>query len=187
MCSGGEGTRLSDPVQNHNDDGHESAARQLWLEIEALESRLRVVEESLHGIRAKFQHVISLARQLQPQSIGVAPNSLPPSSAGRPAEEAVAGASAPPPSGAAGNAHEEARRYARLLVAEIELYNPSAVAEGLEKNDLYARLKAHIDRSRRAYEQRFGGAGRPDYFDEAMVRVLAQGDPSRLGPEYPFH
>lgn len=78
--------------------------------------------------------------------------------------------------------HEEAKRFARLLVSEILLYNEQEIEEGRRSKDLYQRLKEDIERSRRMYEQRLSGklAGAPDYFREELVRVLANGDESAL-------
>ena len=47
-----------------------------------------------------------------------------------------------------------ARRYARLLVSEIKLYNESAVRLGRERRDLLTRLGAEIARAQRLYEER---------------------------------
>lgn len=79
--------------------------------------------------------------------------------------------------------HEEAKRFARLLVSEIRLYNEQAVQEGKANRDLYARLKEDIDRSREMYEQRIPAEVRAvaDYFYEELVRTLADGDPDALG------
>lgn len=85
------------------------------------------------------------------------------------------------------NVHIEARRFARLLVAEIRLYNEQAVEEGRRQRDLYFRLKTDIDRSREMYEKR----ARPevkqvaDYFHEELVQSLAGGDAGMLGLDYP--
>lgn len=83
--------------------------------------------------------------------------------------------------------HNAARRFARLLVSEIRLYNEQKVKEGCESNDLYDRLKEAIDRSREMYEKRVHGpvAERFDYFDYELVNNLAQGDESKLGSSYP--
>ncbi|QQS39847.1 MAG: hypothetical protein IPM63_10715 [Acidobacteriota bacterium] len=83
--------------------------------------------------------------------------------------------------------HNAARRFARLLVSEIKLYNEQKVKEGCEANDLYDRLKEAIDRSREMYEKRVHGpvAERFDYFNFELVNNLAQGDESKLGGSYP--
>jgi len=79
--------------------------------------------------------------------------------------------------------HEEARRFARLLVSEIRLYNEQAVVEGKQTHDIYQRLKEDIDRSREMYEQRVSAEVRADsnYFFEELVRILADGDADALG------
>jgi hypothetical protein len=81
--------------------------------------------------------------------------------------------------------HEDARRFARLLISELLLYNEDLVLLGRKRRDLYARLKEDIDRSRLAYEQRVprSVSAKIDYFREELVRTLAGGDPTALGPE----
>ena len=83
--------------------------------------------------------------------------------------------------------HRDAKRFARLLVSEIELYNKTKVADGRKNKDIYKRLKSDIDRSRHTYEKRFGKTlpRHFDYFHEELVRSLASSDPSLLGTDYP--
>jgi hypothetical protein len=83
--------------------------------------------------------------------------------------------------------HKDARRFARLLVSEIELYNKAKVADGRQHKDLYRRLKSDIDRSRQTFEKRFGKTlgSQFDYFDDELVKTLAANDRSALGSEYP--
>jgi hypothetical protein len=80
-----------------------------------------------------------------------------------------------PPVGAEGRG--EARRFARLLASEIKLYNEREVAEGRARGDLYARLRADIERGRRLYEERIPADLRSgaDYYYEELVDVLAGG------------
>jgi len=84
-------------------------------------------------------------------------------------------------------AHNDARRFARLLVSEIKLYNEQKVAEGRRGGDLYDRLKEDIDRSRQMYEKRVtpNVAARFDYFYDELVSTLAEGDQSKLGSDCP--
>ncbi len=79
--------------------------------------------------------------------------------------------------------HEEARRFARLLVSEVRLYNEQAVQTGKLARDIYGHLKEDIDRSREMYEQRVSAEVRADsnYFHDEMVRILADGDADALG------
>ena len=78
--------------------------------------------------------------------------------------------------------HEEAQRFARLLVSEIKLYNEVEVTLGRKNQDLYQRLKEDIERSRDTYNKRFPTlASTADYFHEQLVKILAEGDESALG------
>lgn len=83
--------------------------------------------------------------------------------------------------------HNDARRFARLLVSEIKLYNEQKVTEGRSQNDLYMRLREYIDRSREMYEKRVKPevAERYDYFHHELVNTLADGDAAKLGSAYP--
>ncbi|MGI8466948.1 MAG: hypothetical protein ACR2N3_00660 [Pyrinomonadaceae bacterium] len=83
--------------------------------------------------------------------------------------------------------HNDARRFARLLVSEIKLYNEQKVKEGREGNDLYERLREAIDRSREMYDKRVQPpvAAKFDYFHYELVNTLAEGDGNRLGESYP--
>jgi hypothetical protein len=83
--------------------------------------------------------------------------------------------------------HNDARRFARLLISEIKLYNEQKVAEGRVEHDLYDRLKEYIDRSREMYDKRVRPevAARYDYFHDELVTTLAEGDSSKLGANYP--
>jgi hypothetical protein len=78
---------------------------------------------------------------------------------------------------------EEARRFARLLISEIKLYNERAVMEGREGGNLYQRLREDIDRSRQMYNERIPEDVRnsSNFFYEEMVRILADGRPEALG------
>jgi len=83
--------------------------------------------------------------------------------------------------------HNDARRFARLLISEIKLYNEQKVAEGRSEHDLYDRLREYIDRSREMYDKRVKAevAARYDYFHGELVNTLAEGDESKLGSNYP--
>jgi hypothetical protein len=83
--------------------------------------------------------------------------------------------------------HNDARRFARLLVSEIKLYNEKKVQEGRQANDLYDRLREAIDRSREMYDKRVQPpvASKFDYFHYELVNALADGNAERLGSSYP--
>lgn len=82
--------------------------------------------------------------------------------------------------------HNDARRFARLLVSEIKLYNEQKVTEGREANDLYDRLREAIDRSREMYDKRVqpAVASKFDYFHYELVNSLAEGVEDKLGANY---
>ena len=105
---------------------------------------------------------------------------LPLRATARRAEAGGAHASSEP---AAGGSDEAARRYARLLVSEIRMYHEPSVDAGRRSGDLRSRLQGEIDRARRLYEERVPPAIRDkaDYFEQELVRTLADGDGSLLG------
>jgi hypothetical protein len=83
--------------------------------------------------------------------------------------------------------HNDARRFARLLVSEIKLYNEAKVTEGREAGNLYEQLKEAIDRSREMYDKRVQPtvASKFDYFHYEVVNSLADGKDATLGAGYP--
>ncbi|MEP6708151.1 MAG: hypothetical protein ABJC05_11565 [Pyrinomonadaceae bacterium] len=83
--------------------------------------------------------------------------------------------------------HNDARRFARLLVSEIKLYNEQKVKDGRSQSNIYDHLRDDIDRSRQMYDKRVAPpvAARYDYFHQELVNTLAEGDPSKLGVSYP--
>jgi hypothetical protein len=97
---------------------------------------------------------------------------------------------APPPPAAPAfspeeqKAHEDAKRFARLVVSEIKLYNEAKVNEGRRQKDIYERLKEDIERGRQMYTDRVPGPVREatNYFYDELVRILAGGDAGALGP-----
>lgn len=121
------------------------------------------------------------------------PPKAPPPAAAPPADERPSTQYIPPANlarGAAGGPqnddakkHDEARRFARLLVSEIKLYNESKVDQGRKNNDLYERLKEDIDRSRQMYDERISDDVRKvsNYFYDELVRILADGRAEALG------
>jgi len=104
--------------------------------------------------------------------------------------QAPAARPAPPPPAAPAmspedqKAHEDAKRFARLVVSEIKLYNEAKVNEGRRQKDIYERLKEDIERGRQMYTDRVAAPVRDatNYFYDELVRILAGGDASALGP-----
>jgi hypothetical protein len=80
-------------------------------------------------------------------------------------------------------AHDEAKRFARLLILEIKLYNEDKVMEGRKNKNLYFLLKEEIDRSREVFGERIGKEFRDSttYFEDELINILAGGDRSALG------
>jgi hypothetical protein len=117
-----------------------------------------------------------------PEPVRLAP--VPPVEPPRPAPIPVA---APHPPSEEEKLHTDAKRFARLLVTEIKLYNEQHVMEGRENRDIYVRLKRDIDRSREMYEKRVAPvvSRKVDYFHDEIVRILGDNDPFALGSDYP--
>jgi hypothetical protein len=78
---------------------------------------------------------------------------------------------------------QSAKRYARLLISEIKLYNEASVRAGREQRDLLKRLQPEVERARRLYEQRVPATlrARAQHFDHELVQTLAGGDALLLG------
>ena len=133
----------------------------------------------------------------QPRPAPVAPPTPPPPppaappmpDEGRPSTQFIPPAGITPRGLAAGpkdeeqKKHDEARRFARLLVSEIKLYNETKVDAGRKNKDLYERLKEDIDRSRQMYDERVPDEVRKssNYFYDELVRILADGQADALG------
>lgn len=81
----------------------------------------------------------------------------------------------------------KAQKYARVKVAQIQLYAADQVAAGRATRNLYGVLRAPIDEARAGFVEEFLTSSRriPDYLHSEMVRVLAENDEALLGPDYP--
>lgn len=92
---------------------------------------------------------------------------------------------AAPASNGEDEVRNKARRFAKLLVEEIKLYNQSKVSEGRATRDLYDRLKEDIDKSRATYDKRYGKTvADVDYFTQELVRILGDNDRSIFGANF---
>jgi hypothetical protein len=102
------------------------------------------------------------------------------------AAAASGGSSAPVLSGEDAEIHRKAQRFARLLMDEIKLYNQAKVSDGRKHKDLYDRLKEDIEKSRGTYLKRYGNtaAASGDYFNQELIRSLAEDDVSLLGSNF---
>ena len=126
-------------------------------------------------------------QQQQPPPV-VSPPPTPPAPAPRPAAARAPAPAAPPVRAMTPEqqkAHDDARRFARLVVSEIKLYNEAKVAEGRKTKDIYERLKEDVERGRQMYNDRVAADIRDatDYFQDELVRILGGGDASALGAQ----
>jgi hypothetical protein len=106
----------------------------------------------------------------------------------QPASPPAASAAAAPATGPEEpELHRKARRFAKLLVEEIKLYNQPRVVEGKLNRDLYERLKVDIEKSRATYDKRYRETpvATADYFNQELIRILADNDVSLLGASFP--
>jgi len=89
------------------------------------------------------------------------------------------------------NPNAAALRFARVKIAEIQLYQTDAVRAGRASRDLYGSLKWHIDEAREAYREKFlsngtsGGTKTADYLHAEILHALANDDAALMGPGYP--
>jgi hypothetical protein len=83
--------------------------------------------------------------------------------------------------------HLLARRFARVQVAEIRLYQPARVEKGRSLRRLYAELRPEIDETRETFRQKFMLASPTmvDYFHLELLRSLAHDNVAVLGRDYP--
>ena len=81
--------------------------------------------------------------------------------------------------------HERAKRLARLIVADIVLYNQAKIDEGIKEDTVFDILADDIDIARRYYEKHVDPAvsQEANYFELALVDILVkgrQGIPSKI-------
>ncbi len=69
---------------------------------------------------------------------------------------------------------EKARRFARIIVSDIALYNQESVADGLKNGTFYDLLKADVAEGRELYENRVPQSIRAkrDYYQEAFDNFI---------------
>jgi hypothetical protein len=84
------------------------------------------------------------------------------------------------------NLHIRAQRFARVKVAEMQLYKPEACRAGRDQNNLYVFLKNEIDNAREQFRTQFmANRNMVDYLHLELVRTLAANDELFLGADYP--
>lgn len=91
------------------------------------------------------------------------------------------------PSQAPRAADVSAQRFAKVKIAEMQLYQAAAVKNGRQARDLYGSLRPQIDAARDSFREKFltPPNGTADYLHVEIVRVLANEDAALLGPAYP--
>lgn len=155
----------------------------LWLELVAARKAAGSREEALAAEPEPPTVEPEKEEEEETAPQPVAASSAEPGPAPEPAEDR----SAPVPMGPAGpeeeEIHRKARRFAKLLVDEIKLYNKTKVDEGRQNRDLYSRLEDDIVKSRSTYDKRYGNtpAAKGDYFNQELIRNLANNDQTLLG------
>ena len=87
--------------------------------------------------------------------------------------------------------HEEkdlrAQRFARVQVAQIQLYHGAQVKAGRAAGNVYEAVQSQMDAARDAYREKFLTPvnGTAYYLHGEFVRTLANDDAALLGPGYP--
>ena len=83
--------------------------------------------------------------------------------------------------------HRRARRFASVRVAELSLYQAAQVRDGRLARNLYDLFREAIERARATFRTEFleKSPSMADYLHEELVRTLAQGEPDRMGENYP--
>jgi hypothetical protein len=69
---------------------------------------------------------------------------------------------------------EKARRLARAIVSDINLYNPEKIQAGIENDNLFEALEEELEEGRELYRQRVAPeiVERYNFFDLAVVDML---------------
>jgi len=72
------------------------------------------------------------------------------------------------------DAVEKAKRFARIIVSDIALYNQALVVEGIKNDTFYELLKNDVQEGRELYDKRVPAAIRrgKDYFQEAFDNFI---------------
>jgi hypothetical protein len=82
--------------------------------------------------------------------------------------------------------HVRAQRFARVKVAEMQLYRPEACQAGREQKNLYVFLSQEIGNARDLFRTQFMSTrSMVDYLHRELIDKLADDDEALLGAEYP--
>ena len=78
----------------------------------------------------------------------------------------------------------DAKRLARLLVAQIKLTETYKLERGIKQNDIYESLKLEIDEARKTFRRRIPTMEYEQYFDDQLIELLADGNRGLMGTAY---
>lgn len=67
---------------------------------------------------------------------------------------------------------QAARRLARAIVSDVELYNGDKIKTAIEQDNLFDALKDEIEEGRALFHERVDQSQRGNLFDLAIVDVL---------------
>jgi hypothetical protein len=165
-------------------------ATSAWLEV--ISQRKQAQKDGTASAATPMEEAMHAAPAVNDPFAAHAPLHTKPPAEAEPAPAAAMSAAAAwggptsAPAGEDGEIQRKAQRFARLLMDEIKLYNQAKVAEGRKHKDLYDRLKEDIEKSRATYLKRYGNsvAGAADYFNQELIRSLAEDDVSLLGGNF---
>jgi hypothetical protein len=150
----------------------------LWLEVSALRksgsSAAQTPMEDAQPASSAVAASVPVAPVAMPMAVAAFASATPAAQPSTPAEEES-------------DLHKKAKRFAKLLVEEIKLYNQPKVTEGKQNHDLYDRLREDIEKSRATYDKRYGESpvAAADYFTQELIRILADSDVSLMGVGFP--
>lgn len=70
--------------------------------------------------------------------------------------------------------HEEAKRFAKIIISDIVLYNKEEADKGINNGTFYETLKKEIEEGRRLYSDRVSSTilAATDYYDEAIEEYI---------------
>ncbi len=159
--------------------------------VEAVEAKVQEVESPAPPVEPvrtpSLAEFVSSTLERAEAPAPEAPAAPPPPAPASAAPPAIQAPVTPPLNAEEEKLQADARRFARLLVSEIKLYNEQRLLEARMGGQIYLRLKRDIDRSREMYEKRFPSSPsqRADHFHDEIIRILAENDPAKLGGEYP--
>ena len=153
----------------------------MWMDAEAGRRRSAAVPSPQPPLARRARGARAASPRPDRRAPGVGASFVAPEAA-RPADAgSAAGSRGPLAEVSSGDERrEEARRFARLLVSEIKLYNERAVLEGREHGNLYERLRDDIDRSRQMYEERIPQDVRSD--NQLLLRGAGARSSPMAGP-----